>query len=68
MPIEPWDADDLAGILMGLDDAREELIELGRKRQESGPGVHVNEIVDAAERWDDLSDRLSFWPEKPPTE
>lgn len=65
-PIEPWEADELAGILMGLDDAREELVELGRKRQEGDPKSNTEEIIDAATRWDELSDRLTFWPESPP--
>jgi hypothetical protein len=65
--IESWEADELAGILMGLDDSREELITLGRKRQEGDTSARtVEAMVDAAERWDDLSDRLTFWPGTPP--
>lgn len=62
--IEPWDAEELAGILLGLEDAKSDLLAAFRSRQEGDSTKYAQELVDAATRWDELSDRLADWPGK----
>jgi hypothetical protein len=69
--IEFWGADDLADILIGLEDVRKELITLGLKRQEATPEQkqETNDaMVELAERWDTLANQIAHWPDKPPKE
>lgn len=52
-------AKQLADILMGLEDTRKELIEAYIKSQEAD--VVPPELVDAAQRWYDLTGELENW-------
>lgn len=62
--IEVWDAEDLAGILIGLEDAKKDLLTAFRSRQEGDPTSNHEPLIDAAERWDALSEKLSEWPKQ----
>jgi hypothetical protein len=64
MALEVWDAERLGGILMGLEDVKKELIWLTQARQEGDPTKYVNELVEAAERWDALQEELQDWPDE----
>jgi hypothetical protein len=64
MALEVWDAERLGGILMGLEDVKKELIGLTQARQEGDPTKYVNELVEAAERWDALQEELQDWPDE----
>jgi hypothetical protein len=66
MAIEVWEAEKLADLLIGLEDTRADLKRYYIARQEGDPTKYVNEIVEAAERWDDLQEQLCYWPEDMP--
>lgn len=60
--IEVWDAEQLADILIGLEDAKKDLITAFLSRQEGNPSSNHLELVEAAERWESLAEKLSDWP------
>lgn len=66
------EADELADILMGIEDTRNELIRMGRERQEIPNArrdcLHLDEIQELAERWNDLANQLVHWPDPIPEE
>lgn len=67
MALEVWDADRLAGILLGLEDAKADLKRYFIARQEGG-SKYVEEIVEAAQRWENLVEELIWWPGQPQNE
>jgi hypothetical protein len=67
MAIEVWDAEEIAGVLLGIDDAKADLKNLLALKQEGVQSEnYVDEITEAAERWNTLLGQTEEWLEKHP--
>jgi len=53
----------LADILMGLEDAKREILDLYKESMDLADETLPIGLIEAAERWQDLSDELQDWYE-----